>query len=62
MDNDKINEIENIKDVKPMTHALDDFEYVLREDEIEESIPVDEALANCDDTEGREISVPKVVG
>ncbi|MGM9834446.1 MAG: Asp-tRNA(Asn)/Glu-tRNA(Gln) amidotransferase subunit GatC [Bacilli bacterium] len=58
----KINEIENIKEVKPMTHALDDFEYELREDKTEESIPVDDALANCDDKEGREISLPKVVG
>lgn len=59
---DLINEIDGIKDVEPMTHTLDDFEYVLREDEVIESVPVEELLANSDDTEDREIVVPKVVG
>ena len=55
--------IPNISEVEPMTHALSDFAYELREDdEVEESIPVDELLQNCDSYEGREISVPKVVG
>ena len=45
-----------------MTHALDDFVYELREDEPEESVPIDELLQNCDDYEGREVVVPKVVG
>jgi len=58
----KINDIKGIENVKPMTHCLDDFEYVLREDVAEESIPIDEALANCDDVDDREVSVPKVVG
>lgn len=58
----KINEIEGISEVTPMTHALDDFEYELREDVIEESIPRDVALANCDDVDDGEVSVPKVVG
>ena len=35
----KINEIENISEVLPMTHALDDFYAELREDVIDESIP-----------------------
>ena len=59
---DLINEIDGIKDVEPMTHTLDDFEYVLREDVVIESVPVEELLANSDDTEDREIVVPKVVG
>ena len=59
---DLINEIENIESVEPMTHTLDDFEYVLREDEVMESVPIEELLANSDDTEDREIVVPKVVG
>ena len=59
---DLVNEIDGIKDVEPMTHTLDDFEYVLREDEVIESVPVEELLANSDDTEDREIVVPKVVG
>lgn len=58
----KINEIENIKNVLPMTHALDDFVFELREDEVEESIAIEDLLANCDDTDGSEVSVPKVVG
>lgn len=58
---DLINQIDNIESVEPMTHCLDDFEYVLREDEIEESIPVEDLLANCDETDGYEIEVPKVV-
>lgn len=59
---DLINEIENIKDVKPMTHPLDDFFYELREDIREESVPIEDALSNCKDYDGREVEVPKVVG
>lgn len=56
-----INEIADIKSVEPMTHALDDFEFVLREDVKEESVPIEELLQNCDGYEEREIEVPKVV-
>ena len=52
----------NIANVTPMTHCLDDFEYVLREDVPEESVPIDELLRNADETDGDEIQVPKVVG
>ena len=58
----KINEIEGIDKVEPMTHALDDFEFELREDVVEESISIEELLQNSDDTDDREVSVPKVVG
>lgn len=58
----KINEIEGIQNVKPMTHALDDFEVTLREDKVIDSIPVEELLQNCDDTDDGCVSVPKVVG
>ena len=57
-----INEIEGIEKVEPMTHTLDDFEYLLREDVAEESVPIDELLSNCDMHNGREVEVPKVVG
>lgn len=57
-----INEIEGIEKVEPMTHTLDDFEYLLREDVTEESVPIDELLSNCDMHNGREVEVPKVVG
>lgn len=59
---DLINEIPNIKDVEPMSHCLDDFEYELREDVVEESVPIEELLQNCDDYNEREVQVPKVVG
>ncbi len=59
---DMINEIPNIEKVEPMTHALDDFEYVLREDEPEESVPIEDLLANCDDHTDREVQVPRMVG
>ena len=59
---DLVNKIPDIDKVEPMTHALDDFVYELREDEPEESVPIDELLQNCDDYEGREVVVPKVVG
>lgn len=57
-----VNQIPNISEVEPMTHTLDDFEYVLREDIVEESTPIGDLLANCDETEGNEVVVPKVVG
>lgn len=58
---DIINEIPNISEVEPMTHALDGFTCSLREDEIEESIPIEDALRNAGKIDGREIEVPKVV-
>ena len=59
---DLINAIDGIKDVEPMTHCLDDFVYELRDDVATESVPIEDILANSDDTEDREIVVPKVVG
>ena len=41
-----INDIPGIEKVEPMTHALDDFEYELREDVVEESVPIEELLQN----------------
>lgn len=58
----KVDRFPNIKNVKPMTHCLDDFTFTLREDEAKDSIPIEDALRNCDKTEGREVEVPKVVG
>ena len=59
---DLINKIPNISKVEPMTHALDDFKYVLREDVVEPSVPIEQLLQNCDDYENDEVVVPKVVG
>lgn len=58
----KINEIENITDIEPMTHALDNFDYVLREDVVEDSISKDELLQNSDNNDGDNVVIPKVVG
>ncbi len=57
-----VNEIEGISEVEPMTHCLDDFEYVLREDVVAPSPDIKDLLRNSDVTEDREIVVPKVVG
>lgn len=59
---DLVNQIPNISEVEPMTHALDDFKFELREDVVEASVPIEDLLRNSDDTEGDEIVVPRVVG
>ena len=58
----KISEIENIADIEPMTHAIDNFDYVLREDVADESIRKDELLQNSDNNDGDNVVIPKVVG
>lgn len=58
----KVDSFENIKNIEPMTHCLDNFSFTLREDVAEDSIPIEDALRNCDRIEGREVEVPKVVG
>lgn len=57
----KVMNIDNIESVEPMTHALDDFEYELRDDVIEESVDIEKLLSNCDDYINDEVRVPKVV-
>ena len=58
-----INEIPNIKDVEPQSYPFDMEVSDLRDDSIEgEEIPIDVLLRNADQTEGREVEVPKVVG
>ena len=57
----KINEIPNINQVEPMTHALDDFVFELREDIAEDPVPIEELLQKCEDKTEREVAVPKVV-
>lgn len=58
---DIINKIPNIENVEPMTHCLDNFECVFREDEIEESVDINDLLSNCDDKFDDQVRVPKVV-
>ena len=57
-----ITKIPNIEDVLPMTHTLDNFEYILKSDTPTESPSIDELLQNCKKHEGREVEVPLVVG
>ena len=57
-----IAQIEGLSQTEPMTHPFDLYEATLSEDIIEESIPIEDLLRNCDKTENREIEVPKVVG
>ena len=59
---EKIANMPDIEKVEPMTHALDDFSFTLREDVVEESIPVENLLQNCDAIEDDFVSVPKVAG
>ncbi len=59
---DIVSEIPGIDTVEPMTHALDDFVVELREDEAEDSVPIEELLKNADEVNGREVEIPKVVG
>lgn len=59
---DLVTQIPNISEIEPMTHCLDDFVYELRDDIIEESIPIKDLLRNSDETDGDEVQVPKVVG
>ena len=56
-----INQIENISNVEPMTHTLDNFYYELDEDEIEESLEIDDILKNCSNHISNEVRVRKVV-
>jgi aspartyl/glutamyl-tRNA(Asn/Gln) amidotransferase C subunit len=58
---DKINKIEGVSDAKPMCYALDSYITELREDVVEESPSIEELLQNCDQKDGREVEVPKVV-
>ena len=59
---DLINEIPNIENVEPMTHCLDNFECDFRDDVVEPSIDISELLSNCDETDGSEVELPRVVG
>ena len=58
---DLINKIPNFENVEPMTHCLDRTIDFLRDDEVEESIDIDDVLKNCDDNMDDQVRVPKVV-
>lgn len=58
---DLIGEIESIKDVEPMTFPFVTYERELRDDVVEESLSVNEVLANAKHTLNDQVKVPKVV-
>ena len=58
----KINNIEGLEKIEPMTHCLDRYITELREDTKEESECIDDILSNCDLHNDREVILPKVVG
>lgn len=58
----KVTEIDGLEFVDAMTHALDNFYYELRNDEVMESIDRCELLQNSKDNDGVEVILPKVVG
>ena len=58
---DQINEIDNLSEVEPLFMPYDLYRATLREDVPEESVNIEDILANCKDVDGREIKVPKVV-
>ena len=57
----QINDIPELTNITPAFMPYDLYVATLREDEVKESVDVDEALANTKEKEGREIKVPKVV-
>ena len=61
---DSISLINDIKldGVEPMVYCLDEVYGELREDEVVDSLSIEDILANSDSIEDREIVVPKVVG
>lgn len=58
----KINNIEGLENIEPMTHCLDRYITELRSDIKEKSINIDDILSNCDNHNEREVILTKVVG
>ena len=58
---DLIENIENIKNVEPMTFPYLKENVILRDDSITRTIDYTEALSNAKEVKDREIKVPKVV-
>ncbi|TWU07285.1 Aspartyl/glutamyl-tRNA(Asn/Gln) amidotransferase subunit C [Symmachiella macrocystis] len=56
---DQLNELDT-EDVEPMVHAIE-LKNVFRTDEIRESLPRDEALANAPKSDGRYFHVPQIL-
>lgn len=57
-----ISNIENISEVEPQSFPCEFKISSLREDIAKESLPIEDILANCDQSIDRMVEVPKVVG
>ena len=58
-----INNFPNIKDTDIMSYPFDmEVDELRSDDDIGEQIDINDLLSNCDQVEGREVEVPKVVG
>ncbi len=55
----KLNELDTT-DVPAMAHVLE-LENAFREDEIQDSLPLEEALANAPDRQKNSFAVPKII-
>lgn len=58
---EKINELEDIKNIEPMTHPINYNEVILRCDEVRDELLVEEVLQNTTHKTIDSIIVPKVV-
>lgn len=58
---DLIGEIEELKDVEPMTFPFKLEEVSLREDSNGRVVENQQAFSNCHDKKGRDVRVPRVV-
>lgn len=58
---DIIGNIENIKDVEPMTFPFKNLDATLREDEVGDYLTVSEVLANAKYEVNDQVKVPRVV-
>jgi len=56
----KINEL-NTENIPPTSHPLG-LTNVMREDELQNSLPVDEVLVNAPDEENQFFKVPRIIG
>ena len=58
---DSVNEIDNIENVVPMTHCLDDFYADLSDDVAIDNVNTEDLLKNAGNKTDSEIEIPRVV-
>ena len=59
---DIISDIDGLENVEPQSFPCEFTLTSLRKDVAEESLPIEDILANCDEAIERVVEVPKVVG